>query len=177
MGQRVHDFKERLKFSEEASHEGFWRAVYSKAFPTMISMQMCQGACQGQQLGIDRIIQLQSGKTLRVDEKKRESEYADILLEYLSVDTTGAPGWIEKPLLIDYLAYAFMPTQRCYIFPWELLRRAWLHFKPNWHSWAKQRISGFQYVIADNGSYKTHSIAVPHAVLTKAIKDSMVIQL
>jgi hypothetical protein len=97
----IHDFKERLEFSESASGEPFWDAIYRKAFPGMVSHMPCPGDTQSQRLGIDRLILLSSGRVLAIDEKKREQDYNDILLEYLSNDSTGAPGWIEKELQID----------------------------------------------------------------------------
>ena len=105
----IHDFKERLDYSLQASHEPFWDAVYEKAFPTMTSL-MTVSDMDKQRLGIDRVIFLRNGKEILVDEKKREQVWPDILLEYISVDTTGAPGWIEKDLAIDYISYSFIPT-------------------------------------------------------------------
>lgn len=136
----------------------------------MIFAQLCSGKCPGQHLGIDRLIQLKSGKTLYIDEKKREADYNDILLEYISVDKLQTPGWIEADLLIDFLAYAFMPSQRCYLFPWEPLRRVWKHFKNEW-------ISKYPKVKAQNKGYKTISTAVPIDILLNQIKNSMIIHL
>ena len=172
MGERavVHDFRERLRFSERASDEPFWQAVYRKAFPGMVTMSLCPGNTQAQRIGIDRVITLSSGKILRIDEKKREKVYQDILLEYLSVDATGAPGWIEKDLLIDFLAYAFMPTQRVYLFPWEMLRRAWLQFGGKWKE-------EYPHIEAKNNGYSTWSVPVPIRVLRSAVHRAAIIQL
>jgi hypothetical protein len=158
----IHDFAERLKFSEEASAEPFWDAVYRKAFPNMVNHMPCPGDVESQRKGIDRLILLDNGKTLKIDEKKRESEYDDILLEFVSVDTTGAPGWIEKNLAIDYLAYAFVKSKRCYLFPWPFLRKAWLC---NGVSWKQQ----YQIIVAQNNGYKTLSVAIPINALYKAV--------
>jgi len=167
----IHDFHERLEWSEAASDDPFWRAIYQKAFPGMVSMALCSGNTVSQRMGIDRVVVLSSGKVLRIDEKKRSTVYNDILLEYISVDTTGAPGWIEKDLMINYLAYAFMPIRRAYLFPWDMLRRAWLHYGDAWkRAYAPP-------VKAQNAGYKTWSIAVPTEVLRKAVSLATVIQL
>lgn len=166
----THDFYERLQFSEEASAEPFWDAVYRKAFPGMVTHTPCPGDTQSQRLGIDRIILLSSGRILAIDEKKRERDYDDILLEYLSNDQTNAPGWIEKELQIDYLAYAFMPSQKVYLFPWDMLRRAWLHYKELW-------LQKYKIPPAKNNGYCTHSVAVPIEELRNAVKTAMIIQL
>ncbi len=165
----VHDFKERLAWSEQASDEPFWEAVYRKAFPDMIALAPCPGDTQSQRMGIDRIVHLASGKTLKIDEKKRSKEYDDVLLEYVANDVTLAPGWIEKDLLIDYLAYAFMPTRRCLLLPWELLRRCWRVQRKAW-------LEKYQIIEAPNRSYKTLSVAVPTKVLKESIGQATLVQ-
>jgi len=119
-------------------------------------------------MGIDRIIMLANGQSISIDEKKRGKVYGDILLEYISVDTTGAPGWIEKDLVIDYLAYAFIPSKRCYLFPWLLLRRAWRQFGEGW----KEK---YCKIIAQNNGYQTISVAVPIEILQAAVASACVI--
>ncbi len=158
----THDFKERLDYSWSTTHDPFWAAVYAKAFPNMVNAMPCERDGEHQRMGIDRVVLLDNGQILKIDEKKRESEYNDILLEYVSVDTTGAPGWIEKNLAIDYLAYAFPNSKRCYLFPWPFLRRAW---KQNGEQWKRQ----YKRVEAQNKGYKTISVAVPINVLYAAV--------
>ena len=171
MGQPgLNDFRADLRFSIEASDEPFWDAVYRKAFPNMLSHMATVGKSQAQLLGIDRVIILASGKTLYIDEKKRREVYTDVLLEFISVDTSGAPGWIEKDLQIDYLAYAFMPSKRVYLFPWEMLRRAWRQWGDKWKR-------EHQIVKAQNNGYKTHSVAVPIEKLRAAVSTACIIQL
>jgi hypothetical protein len=169
MKLKTHDFEERLHFSEQASHEDFWLKVYKKAFPDMLWANICIGNNQNQKLGIDRVIQLSSGKTIYIDEKKRGKIYSDILLEYISVDYNNTPGWIEKDLQIDYLAYAFMPSKQCYIFPWQLLKRVWNHFKHDWHA-------KYPKIPGKNKTYTTWSRAIPINVLTNKLQNSMLIK-
>lgn len=165
-----HEFHERLAFSEAASEEPFWDAVYRKAFPNLVNHMPCPGDFASQRMGVDRVLFLANGRTLYIDEKKREKWYPDILLEYISADTSGTPGWIEKDLAIDYLAYAFMPIQRVYLYPWPLLRRAWLHFRDGW-------IAQYRKVTADNGSYHTISVAVPIDVVRSAVAKALIVDL
>lgn len=158
----IHDFENRLAYSERASAEPFWDAVYRKAFSNLVNHMQCSGNTESQRQGVDRVLHLANGKTLYVDEKKREKDYPDILLEYVSVDTTGAPGWIEKDLTIDYLAYAFMPTLRCYLMPWPILRLAWQRNKAEW-------MRQYKPVEAKNKTYTTYSLPVPLQVLFKSM--------
>ncbi len=166
----MHDFKERLAFSEQHQHDDFWIAIYKKAFRNMVSQMSCYGDNQSQRLGIDRIIHLSSGKTLNIEEKLRETVYDDICLEYLSNDRTGAIGWIEKELLTDYFAYAFLPIKKVYLFPWVMLQRAWFNKKHEW-------LSFFKCNTADNKTYKTHFVSIPINILIKTVAEAQIIQI
>jgi hypothetical protein len=165
----THDFKERLNYSLESSDEPFWEAVYKKAFPSFTKIMTVNDLAK-QKLGIDRVLYFGNGKEIYIDEKKREKVWPDILLEYISVDRNNTPGWIEKDLVMDYLAYAFMPTQRVYLFPWDMLRRAWLHYKEDW-------LKKYKIIEAKNNTYSTWSVAVPINVLKNAVGLAMIIQL
>ena len=129
------------------------------------------GKTQGQHLGIDRVIQLGSGKTLYIDEKKRDKDYKDFFLEYESIGPHYyAKGWIEKDLFIDYLAYAFFPSRQCYLLPWLMLKTAWLIHGSGW----KKR---YPVRTGENASYGTYGVCVPIPVVLNAIKGMMFVQL
>jgi hypothetical protein len=172
----IHDFHERLRFSEACSDEPFWEAVYREAFPNLVSHMLCSGDTTSQRMGIDRLLMLGSGQELRIDEKKRGREYGDFLLEYLSNDHTGAPGWIEKDLFIDYLAYAFMPSQKVYLLPWQMLRRAWMIHGETWKQRGEDQEPGYRIVSASNPGYRTWSVAVPINVLYRSMNSASVIE-
>jgi len=165
----TNDFAADLQYSLKASQADFWDRVYRKAFVDLKKTEICE-EIDWQKKGVDRFVYLTSGRIFAVDEKVRRKVYSDILLEVTSADTTGSPGWIEKDLCIDYLAYAFMPIERVYLFPWPMLRRAWLHYRDEWRC---------QYgtVSASNGSYNTISIPVPITTLRKAVQTATIIQL
>ncbi len=166
------DFHADNRYSLAASEEAFWLAVYRKAFFNLASQELCTDLALQRQ-GIDRILRLSNGHTLRIDEKKRAREYPDILLEYTSNLERSTPGWIEKDLQIDYLAYGFMQSQRCYLFPWPMLRRAWLHFAPQWK--AKYSPPVVARTRVGNATYQTISVAVPTDVLRRAVSTASVI--
>jgi len=155
-------------FSQAASDEPFWGDVYRRAFPSFNCMSSTIGNREAQLCGVDRIIVLDNGVTRRVDEKKRSQTYPDILLETVSNDQTGAPGWMNKDLQIDYLAYAFMDTQRVHFFPWDFLRRAWHHHGKDWEY-------RFPHKVARNHGYCTISVAVPIPVLTRVLATAFVV--
>lgn len=165
-------FNQDLEFSHEASLEPFWEAIYRKAFPEMEWHKPCKENGNGQQQGIDRLLYLKSGKTLLIDEKKRRNVYPDIALEVKHIFDDGREtiGWMEKELLIDFLAYAFMPSKTVYLFPWPLLKRTWLFYKSDW-------VKNYKLLPAINKGYKTYFVPVPIDVLLLKLKNSMIIKI
>jgi hypothetical protein len=166
---KFNDFNNDLKYSLKASTEAFWDQVYAKAFVDLKETRLCDNL-EWQKMGIDRFVYLTNGRIFAVDEKCRRQVYDDILLEFISVDTTGAPGWIEKDLAIDFFAYAFMPIQRVYLFSWPMLRRAWNHFGGTWKT-------KYGVIKARNEGYNTLSVPVPIKVLRQTVNNATIIQL
>jgi hypothetical protein len=166
-------FHEDLAFSLGASEATFWDAVYRKAFPNLIGTELVTDL-EKQKDGIDRALYLINGNVLWVDEKVRREVYPDILLEHTSNVDRGTPGWMEKDLAMDYLAYAFLPTKVCYLFPWPLLRRAWLKYRLKWRTQYWDTVPGKTRL---NGGrcYYTHSVAVPIDVLQRAVTTASII--
>ena len=163
----VHDFKDSLAASHHASDLPIWEEVYRKAFaPHFASMTDHRGNGFWQQAGIDRTVTLATTAVYRIDEKIRKEPWPDIALEFLSNDRTGAPGWVCKPLLADYVAYAVLPLGICYLLPVIQLQQAWLSNGEEWRG-------RFKICKAHNSSYSTHSVAVPVDVLFKAIGKAL----
>ena len=160
-------FNKQLKYSEDSSHEDFWQAVYRRAFPDM-EISWIPNEPDLKLSGVDRVIRMVNGSQIFIDEKKRKDEWSDILLEFISNDKTSAPGWMEKPLNIHYLAYAFMPRKRCYLLPWQPLRRAWLTYRDSW-------LNAYRHIKAINEGYTTHSVAIPIDVMLKSVNAALVI--
>lgn len=125
--------------------------------------------------GIDRVVVLASGKTLTVDEKVRDKDWNDFLWEYLSDRDRGIPGWCDKDLACDYIAYAFVPSKRCFLLPAQQLRRAWAENGVAWITYANRGETGYRIVDANNGRYFTRSVAVPLRETFKAIREAMIV--
>jgi len=167
----MNDFQECYDIAESGKCEPFWDEVYHRAFPNMTNhMRGQKTKCQSQIFGVDRIIYLENGKTITIDEKVRTKVRDDIALEYISNDQKNTPGWIEKDLAIDYLAYAFLPAKRAYLFDWRMLKRVWAKYGSDWKT---------KYFIAKapNRFYTTYSVCVPIDVLQHSCTIATIIQL
>lgn len=168
----VHSFNDCLDQSHNAEDLPIWEEVYKKSFPDFVSMVSYRGDGFWQRSGIDRGVLLKTSKQILIDEKVRGRNkitgrvYDDIVLEYLSNDSSGALGWVCKPLQCDYIAYLIAPLGICYMLPVIQLQSS---FSLHGNDWKKS----YKIVKAQNQGYKTHSVAIPVKVLFKAIGDQL----
>lgn len=170
-----HDFQESLARSHRQENAPWWREVYAEAFPGFHDMMSVRKDGWAQRGGIDRVITLSSGKTVTVDEKVRDKDWPDIALERWSDQAKKVPGWIQKDLACDFIAYAFVPSRTCYLFPFLALRRAWKLEGKRWIELAEEKSGGFHIVLAENKGYVTESVAVPTEILLASIRQAMVV--
>jgi hypothetical protein len=171
----LHDFRKSLAMSHAQADADWWPTVYRKAFPSFDSMSCVRNDGWAQRGGIDRVIVLKSSKTISVDEKVRAKDWGDIALERWSDRGKQTPGWIQKDLACDFIAYAFIPSQRCYLFPFLTLRKAWLIEGRRWCDLAEAEVGGFKVILAKNNGYTTESVAVPIDVLLAPIRQAMIV--
>lgn len=164
-----HDFASSLAMSNEHADAGWWVDLYRKAFPTLVSAVSVRNDGWAQRGGIDRILTLACGRVYTVDEKVRAADWPDILLEQWSDEERRKPGWVQKPLACDFIAYAFAPSRRCYLLPVALLQRAWrLH--------GRQWIEDHGQRRALNVGYVTTSVPVPLGELAQAMLQAMLVE-
>ena len=159
----IHGFYTELNYSSLPEDEDFWKAAYKKQWPYMQGLKSFTENMKAQRLGVDRVIYLPFGGKLRFDEKKRRRDWGDVLLEYISNDRTGSPGWIEKPLIIDFIAYAFMEIRKVYFISFPDLQSAWNKNKKEWKL-------AYGTKPAKNAGYNTLNCPVPKEVLRKAVR-------
>lgn len=161
-----HDFAQSLAYSHSVADLPFWREVYEKAFPAMRGMFDHREDGEHQRAGIDRSITLANSKQVLIDEKVRRKAYDDIALEHLSDERRATPGWVCKPLLADYIAYAIAPIGKCYLLPVPQLQSAWARYG---HLW----INTYPRIVAKNSSWNTISVGVPPHILFAAIGEML----
>lgn len=165
----THNFRDSLTYSEGFADAPWWWDVYSQAFPNIENTICVRRDGWAQRGGIDRLIVLADGTTIKIDEKVRSRDWPDFCLEYWSNYQRQIPGWAVKELTCDYIAYAFVPSQTCYLLPFQLLRRACIDNRQEWGA-------NYSAIKAENDGYTTASLAVPIAVVLDAIRDCMVIR-
>lgn len=167
------NFEDDLAFSHAQADAPWWHEVYRKAFPNMATLVDVRPDGWAQRGGIDRQIVLTDGTVIKVDEKVRREAYDDFALEYWSDVDRQTPGWICKDLTCDFIAYAFVPTQTCYLLPFQLLRRC---FRENWPEWKLKYKPRTSHNETEGRKWTTKFIPVPIPVVLDAIRDCMVIK-
>lgn len=151
----VHEFHESLSKSHEAEDNPCWVEIYQKAFPNVEAVINHREDGEHQRKGIDRSVILSNSKQILIDEKARFiADTGDVMLEYISNSRTSSAGWVEKPLLADYIAYAFIPSGTAYLFPVLQLQLAWAKHKSEW-------LSAYGTKRAKNEGYDTLNCPVP----------------
>lgn len=176
----VHSFDESLKKSHELNAEADWVAFYKRIWPEAASIIRVDKYSNIQTRGIDRMIWLPSGKQILVDEKCRDVDYGDVLLEVSSVMKKSPDGnWEELKVgwalddskHCDFIAYAIPSANKCYMLPFELTKEALRH---NFEAWKLRGRPDVSWPIdAMNNGYKTRSIGVRWCILAAAIKEQM----
>jgi len=163
----AHDFDQCLAKSHAASDHPMWLHVYRQFFPDMLACVDHRDDGEHQRHGIDRSVTLANSKQVLIDEKVRYKDYGDILLEYVSVDKTGAPGWVCKAIRCDYIAYAILPRGKAYLLPVLPLQRAWGQKGEKW-------LARFGTRPAQNNGYTTLNCPVPFRDLFNAISAAQI---
>ena len=144
----------------------WWIPIYRRAFPTLMSAVAVEHDGWAQRGGIDRLLTLACGRTFTVDEKIRSEDWPDVLLERWSDEARRSPGWVQKPLAADFIAYAYAPAATCVLLPVPALQRAWRQHGRQWIGLYGQRR-------ATNPGYTSVSVPVPRGVLMQAIVEAM----
>lgn len=155
----MNDFESQLATSNDPAKEAFWTAAYRQAFPGYVATLFNPDFNMAQRRGVDAVVLLADGRTLRVDNKERHQDFGDVLLEHKHIFKNGAfkgPGWIEKKALCDFIAYAILPTSVVYFFPWVPLQAAWMCNRERWLQGGRV----YNPPPAPNRDYDTCNVAV-----------------
>lgn len=154
----VRSFETDQEFSESEEATEFWAKFYRAAFPDFIEMSDTIKDLTRQKRGIDREVRLGNGDVILVDEKLRRIYKPDIFLEYQSNDIYHTPGWLNKDLDIDFIAYAWYPVKLGYLFEWQSLTSAWFQYGQQW-------MAKHPRMLSENEGYGTLGVCVPTSII------------
>lgn len=98
--------------------------------------------------------------------------YEDIALEYWSDEYRHIPGWVCKPLMCDYIAYAIAPLGKGYLLPVIQLQRAWVIHSEEWLE-IYPPIKAKNYDPRSGRRWTTVSVGVPVQTVFTAIGSGL----
>ena len=164
MGQS--DFYQDVIFSLRKDLAERLDLFYFKYFPDLTNIEKINDEIRQKQ-GIDKILHFKNGDSKNLEEKIRDKDYGDVLLEEYSNYEGKKLGWILKDQVSDYLVYIILPKNRLYMLDYHKLKGLFLD---NYHLWLQKygRRFGKTY---QNGKllYETSNIAIPAKELSEAI--------
>jgi hypothetical protein len=175
----VHRFGERLKHSQDLSDEPSWIAFYRRIWPDLVSCVRIDANSRWQKIGIDRLVLLSNGNEITVDEKKRDKDWGDLLIEEWSVyygpnDPKNKIGWsLDPEKQCDFVAYAVPPSKKCYLLPYELTRQTCLFNLERWKTLKSKNGKPNYPLDAQNETYRTRNCAVDWEEFTRCFKIQM----
>lgn len=153
------DFEERLSSSRNpdarARLELFLRIYFGGARDFELSFEPEKTA-----YGHDAEAQA-FGQRYTLEIKVREKDWGDELLEDVSNDTSGRPGWTWRAGSVHYVLHVY--PERIEIWPGAALELAWRQNRESWIRMYGQRR-------AANQGYRTVNVPVPTEVLRKALE-------
>lgn len=106
-----------------------------------------------QRAGIDAIL-IAGEARVPVEEKVRERDYGDVLIELVSNDKRSTPGWAIKRCRSRLLLYAFADTRRAWVFPMPAVQAATRKNQGEW-------LTRYGKKVAKNRGYDSINVAVP----------------
>ncbi|APB32802.1 hypothetical protein GlitD10_0490 [Gloeomargarita lithophora Alchichica-D10] len=172
----IHDFNESLKKSQDPQYETFWQECYKQEFGDQLTAAFSTGSLpsEWQRAGIDRLVLTKSGNTYYVDEKLRDNDWGDFLIEYASVAHRSGNGWrVEKPgwaidpqKRCDFILYGIPTVEKYWFLPYHALRNA---VGGNLAEWKTR----YRVISATNQKYHSLSIPVPWDVFFSALVSTM----
>jgi hypothetical protein len=164
--RQAHRFVDSKQKAADYAQLPWIESLYRRAFHNYESSYVIRSDGWAQRGGMDRKINLTSGRSVFIEEKFRDADYWDFFLETWSDKQRKKPGWMQQDLLADFVAYVFIPSRKMYLLPYLDLRRAWLTHGRLWlKKCPRQRVP--------NPGYVTEGIVVPIRTVLSALRDGM----
>jgi len=114
-----------------------------------------------QRLGIDKKIIFNDGSVVKIEEKKRRTDYGDCFIETWSVFENGKRGWVYTTQA-DFIAYYVVPLNIVFFIPVLPLRKSWKIYGEEW-------MKKYGEKSAPNTRYTTKGVAVPWEILMEKV--------
>ena len=155
-----YSFKEQQEFSNSGNE--CWQEIYKLAFRFPHSLEEVKNTDPRRLQGTNRVIKFDAGYELLIDEKRRRYSPDKIFLEFISHSEKHTPGWLERPVVSDYFAFAYAAHGVCYLFPANDLQAAWHKNRDKW-------LEEYKTTYCSNPGHYSLGCLVPIEVLAASV--------
>ena len=173
--KKVYEFKKDLATSQAEQAAAGWYKIYELMFRDFNNMaEVKDRALQAKQ--VDRILLLDNGAELRIEEKVDKYDNQRIALEMWADTEHSRAGWLSKPSLAHWIAYKKVALGECLFLPPNALKNAYMANKEKWGEKANLEIEDFKVGRAQNKGYSSINLLVPIKELLKTVKEARLIK-
>lgn len=167
--QRRHSFIGSLEGTYRKSVRIRFETLYRRLYPDAARILWQDRDMEYQRAGIDAMIFLDSGRVVTVDEKLRQTDYGDMLIEVWSDYEKRFPGWaVDESKRTNFIAYAIKESGEAYWIPFAKLQRACETYLQFWID----RDQGYPHIAHNlecGRTWETYNVAVPWRLVADAI--------
>jgi hypothetical protein len=161
----INCYLDSLRKSENVIPDAFYKSIFGQSsivttIPPNTHLQLYGNA--------DKMITKKDGTVIYVEEKVREKDYGDFLIEILSNVELKTPGWIEKDNCVsEYLIYFIKPTKIAYVMKFKDIQSEWRKHKSLWTLLfpTKTTLTQTEY----GNIYHVKNIAIPFYAISSPI--------
>lgn len=139
-------FQRDLEESNSIQNTEWWNTVHKTAFRNVVQVRPVLDKLT-QSRGVDRVILTQAHEDapihkITIEEKLDQTSYHNMALETKSTargDDEGTPGWINKPLISNLLAYGFAQRGEVHYFDTIEFMNLWKSNEVEWKRYYGER--------------------------------------
>jgi hypothetical protein len=165
----MNDFKQHLDFAEDLAKAAAFDDIYFRIWGKQIAEIKTVSYEEDPELqlkGVDKIVRLESGKEIYIDEKLRHKWYKDICIEEYSDYDAKKGGWLADGKLTDWVAYGVVEAGVVFFMPYPILKATVrTHYRKYLDTYGRK--------FAENKTYRTSFIPVPVKVLGEDMRRQM----
>ena len=174
MSQKIYEFQKDLSTSQQEASDADWYSIYEKMFVDFNNMGFVKDKeTQAQQ--IDRVILLNNGAEINVEEKVDYYNNQRVALELVADVEHHKLGWMEKPSNSQWLAYKKQALGQCLFLPMRALKEAYKANAGKWQALAANEQEDYKFGRAQNKGYSSISLLVPIKELLGTVRGAKLI--
>lgn len=168
--QQAHNFRRSLAPTSAPRVRRRFFMLYQHLYPDLARVEWYDDDMNLQRSGIDAAVIFPEGGAETFDEKIRNVDYGDMLIEVFSDKRRDVLGWaLDETKTNDFIAYAILQGNVAYVLPMRKLRRAANRYMKDWIE-VDRRYPHVAHNRGEDGrTWETWNVAVSWRWLTRCM--------